>query len=74
MKWLKFFIIISTYFLFSILDILFTYIGTPDLKYEANPFVLFVHNNWGYGWQFLEPILSRVFWFFPKPVDNQTRK
>lgn len=39
--------IIGAYTVITFLDILFTYIGTPDLTFEANPLVAVYGHGWG---------------------------
>lgn len=43
----KFFVYIFIYFILMVGDMVLTYIGTPDLKYEANPVVTVLGLGWG---------------------------
>jgi len=43
----KFFVYIFIYFMLMVGDLVLTYIGTPDLKYEANPLVEVFGLGWG---------------------------
>jgi len=51
-KWKMFWIVLLFHVTLVLLDTILTYIGTPDLQYEANPLALLVKSNLGVsvGW------------------------
>jgi len=71
----KFFVYISIYFMLMVGDMVLTYIGTPDLKNEANPLVSVFGLGWGaliahsmFGFLFYSGFAYYAFIRYRRPV------